>query len=292
MKTDKGMMRALVRGTYDIQDLRKRIGLRIVANFKVKLGFPPATKQDKNKDTEAQKLLKVLERSHDMMSEQVAKMSKRKKIKGDGIIDTRVEYDLIDSFLKMQEQEELYFKNVGLALPDFEIWNEFLKDVKGVGRAMAGIIISEIDISRAKYASSLWKYAGLDVASDGQGRSKRKEHLVVVEYKNAKGDMATRNSITYNPLLKTKLVGVLAGSFLRSDSPYRKFYDDYKLRLQNTPAHDEKSDGHRHNMAMRYMIKIFLIDLYTAWRKLEGLPVFPSYAESKLGLKHGEKEPA
>jgi hypothetical protein len=51
-------------------------------------------------------------------------------------------------------------------------------------------------------------------------------------------------------------------------------------------AHKEKSKGHRHNMAVRYMIKIFLIDLYNEWRSLEGLPVAPTYNEAKLGKVH------
>jgi hypothetical protein len=34
------------------------------------------------------------------------------------------------------------------------------------------------------------------------------------------------------------------------------------------------------------MIKRFLVDLYKAWRPLEGLPVAPEYSEAKLGLKH------
>jgi hypothetical protein len=48
----------------------------------------------------------------------------------------------------------------------------------------------------------------------------------------------------------------------------------------------EKSKGQRHNMAMRYMVKMFLIDLYTKWRTLEGLPVSVPYSEAKLGIKH------
>lgn len=43
------------------------------------------------------------------------------------------------------------------------------------------------------------------------------------------------------------------------------------------------------NMAIRYMIKMFLKDLWVAWRTLEGLPVTPDYAEAKLGMKHGEE---
>jgi hypothetical protein len=50
----------------------------------------------------------------------------------------------------------------------------------------------------------------------------------------------------------------------------------------------EASKGHRHNAAMRYMIKRFLVDLYKAWRPLEGLPVAPEYGEGKLGIIHGQ----
>ncbi len=170
---------------------------------------------------------------------------------------------------------------------------------------MAGVIISEIDISKAKYPSSLWAYAGLDVGSDGQGRSRRKEHLVDRTYINKAGNEATRVGITFNPFLKTKLMGVLASSFLRvKDSPYADIYRAYKHRLENHPkygiANDaarvaevkEKDDhkyapkGHRHNMALRYMVKRFLVDLYNNWRRLEGLPVAPEYSEGKLGMKH------
>jgi len=62
----------------------------------------------------------------------------------------------------------------------------------------------------------------------------------------------------------------------------RGFYDIQKLR----PKHKEKSDMHRHNMANRYMIKRFIVDLYVEWRKLEGLPVSGEYAEEKLSISH------
>jgi len=39
-------------------------------------------------------------------------------------------------------------------------------------------------------------------------------------------------------------------------------------------------------MAIRFMVKRFLVDLYFAWRTLDGLPVEPEYQESKLGHKH------
>jgi hypothetical protein len=161
-----------------------------------------------------------------------------------------------------------------------------LKDVRGCGPLMAAVIISEIDPHKAKYVSSFWKYAGLDVAEDGNGRSRKKEHLVEVEYVNKDGELSKRQSITFNPFLKTKLVGVLGTSFIRSGGKYAEIYYDYKNRLENHPVHKDKTKLHKHNMAIRYMIKMFLKDLYIAWRKLEGLPVLPDYAEGKLGIIH------
>lgn len=108
-----------------------------------------------------------------------------------------------------------------------------------------------------------------------------------VSYVNRDGEEAERNSITFNPFLKTKLIGVLAPSFIKLSNPiYAPIYRGYKHRLESNPAHQEKSKGHRDNMAKRYMIKIFLIDLYKAWRTIEGLPVTPPYHEGKLGIFH------
>ena len=51
-------------------------------------------------------------------------------------------------------------------------------------------------------------------------------------------------------------------------------------------GHKYAPKGHRHAMACRYAVKQFLVDLYTNWRKLEGLPVAVPYSEGKLGMKH------
>lgn len=46
--------------------------------------------------------------------------------------------------------------------------------------------------------------------------------------------------------------------------------------------------AHSHMKAVRYMIKMFLYDLWRYWREAEGLPIVGSYAEDKLGRRHGE----
>jgi hypothetical protein len=209
---------------------------------------------------------------------------------------------------------------------------------------MAGVITSEIDITKCPTISSLWKYAGLDVVmhdvstksknpdkideiiSSGQpyvlgesedgkreisygdgiktytngdhyiepvyeGRSRKENHLVPKEYVNRKGEITKTKGITFNPFLKTKIIGVLGTSFLRSGGHDKVTYDEYKHRLKSSFEHKDKTDGHQHNMAIRFMIKMFLLDMWRVWRELEGLPVPETYQEAILHHKHNDHRP-
>ena len=295
-------LRAMVRGAYDLQKLRIQMGNRIVGNFKVKLGQKPGM-SEKELKTFAKKLLKTLRTSYDRITDGVVKRPTRAKFTGDEVISDFTEYCLMAEYVTLMSQETSQFYRLGQVLGGFTLWTEFLEGVRGVGPAMAGVIISEIDIHKSEYPSSIWKYAGLDVAEDGKGRSRRKEHLVEVDYLDKDGKPAKRMSITFNPFLKTKLMGVLAGSFIKTKNErYCKIYYDYKLRRENhakwgaqndkekdDEGHFITSKGRRHNQAMRYMVKCFIQDLYNAWRPLEGLVVAPTYAEAKLGIKHSKE---
>lgn len=279
-------IKIMVRGAYDIQKLRVQMGNRIVQNFKSKLGQNPSQLESELGDDE-KKVLDKLRLHYKKIIDGVKKLPRQSNFKGDAVISNYTELCLLNQYVDLEEQEVKHFRQLASALKEYPIYTQFLEKVKGVGAAMAGVIISEIDIRKATYSSSLWAYAGLDVAADGNGRGRKKEHLVEVEYKNKMGEQATRVGITFNPFLKTKLVGVLASSFLRAgENPYSVIYNNYKHRLENHDKHKEKSKGHRHNMAMRYMIKRFLCDLYVAWRTLEGLSVATDYHEGKLGHKH------
>ena len=283
-----GEVKILVRGAYDLQKLRIQMGNRIAANFKAKLGQEPG-KSEASIDHEAQKILKLLRLSYARITDGLVCFPTPKRFTGDEVISNFTELCLVSQYVELLRDEKTHFARLPNTLADFPIYTKFLKDVRGVGPAMAGVMISEIDIRKARYASSLWAYAGLDVARDGAGRSRRKEHLVKVKYKAKDGTEKERDSITFNPFLKTKLVGVLGPSFLRSNSPYREFYDNMKHRLESRPDfanHEKGVKGHIHNAAIRYMVKMFLIDLYTTWRALEGLPVAEPYSVAKLGRKH------
>jgi len=285
MRNEK--IRSLVRGAYDVQKLRIQTGNRIVANFKAKLGQEPQ-KKEQTLSAEGKLILNQLRAHYTKLMDGLKTFPRQKSYKGDEVISDFTELCLIRQYIGLESEEKEHFRLLGSVLKGYTIYTEFLQDVKGVGPAMAGVIVSEFDPHRAKYPSSFWKYAGLDVGENGQGRSRKKEHLVETEYVDKDGEVKTKMGITFNPWLKTKLVGVLGSAFLRAeDSYYGQCYYSYKSRLESHPEHIEKSKGHRHNMATRYAVKRFLVDLHIAWRKIEGLPVSSEYSEGKLGMKHG-----
>ena len=273
-----------MRGAYDLQKLRIMTGNRIAANFKAKLGQKPSEKEE-TIDEQGQAILSEIRLSYKKLTDGLKSFPRQATFKGDELISNYTELSLIHEYIEMEKIENSHFTKLKNALKDFAIWNDFLEGVKGCGPAMAGIIISEIDIEKAQYPSSLWAYSGFDVAGDGKGRSRKKEHLREVEYTDKDGKPAKRVGITFNPWLKTKLY-VLATLFIKSSGPYRESYDNYKNRLEHHISWIDKTKAHRHNAAMRYMIKRFLVDLYKKWRELEGLPVAPEYSEAKLGKEH------
>jgi len=284
----QGEIKIMVRGAYDLQKLRIQMGNRIVANFKGKLGQAPG-QTEAALEREAKKMLADLRSRYRRLVDGLVRAPSRRNFNGDEVISSFTELCLVEQYVALEAREAAHFRRLGAILEEVPIYTAFLRGVKGVGPAMAGVMVSEIDIAKARTPSSLWAYAGLDVGPDGAGRSKRREHLVKIKYTDKDGAERERDGITFNPFLKTKLVGVLAASFLRSKSPYRDIYDGYKHRLESRADfadHAKGAKGHRHNAALRYMIKMFLIDLYRAWRELEGLPVAKPYHEAKLGIRH------
>jgi len=288
--SDRNNLRLIVRGSYDIQKLRIQMGNRIVRNFKAKLGQEASESEDAL-TPEAKDLLKNLRISYKKLMDGLTSFPTPAKFKGNEVISNYTELCLLNQYIELEKSEASHFRKLGNILEEFPIYTEYLKGVKGVGPAMAGVIISEIDIHKSKYSSSIWKYAGLDVAEDGKGRSMKSEHLVDVEYEAKDGSIKTKKSITFNPFLKSKLMGVLSGSFMKlNNKKYRKIYDDYKHRLENHAIYKDDTPGHRNNMAKRYMIKMFIIELYEQWREIEGLECFRPYHEAKLGLHHHQSK--
>jgi hypothetical protein len=200
-----------------------------------------------------------------------------------------------------KEKEVECEKNLKRVLKRFPIWTEYLEGIKGVGTIAAGWIIGEFDIEKATTVSKMWQFAGLNPGLvKGKKRVDHEDGKVefVETGEMIRGDKLTPGHVSpFNQNLRTALVGVLADGFIKQQNYYcMEFYYPYKARLEqeeNTVLHAGKekqwkdvNKGHRDRAAKRYMIKMFLKDLYVAWRTIEGLPVRPSYQEEYLGHKH------
>jgi hypothetical protein len=181
---------------------------------------------------------------------------------------------LMDRRSQIEAMEEVLFKDIAREVHLTPLWKEFLVNVKGCGETMAAVILTQFDINKAPTVSNLWSFAGLAPGKD----------------KKVKG-----RKCTFNQFLRAKLCGVLGSGFLKANSPYREYYDNMKNRLESedwgmaskNPTDKKKPKaGHQHKAATRYMIKMFLKDLYVAWRTLEGLEVRKPYQEEYLGHKH------
>lgn len=151
--------------------------------------------------------------------------------------------------------------------------------IKGLGAITIAYMLVYIDIEKARYASSIWAYVGLDKPSH-----KRYE-------KNVAGGG--------NKTLRTALYA-MAESFIKSKNIYRDVYDNEKRKLEasenmtesrNTQGKlitckwSETKPCHRHGAAIRKMIKHFLADFWKVWRTMEGLDTPMLYPEAKLGHK-------
>ena len=93
---------------------------------------------------------------------------------------------------------------------------------------------------------------------------------------------------------KLKVLAWKAGtSFVKQsskNSKYRKLYDQIKAEEHKLNPKSKKvdgrtvfNDGHKHNRAMRKVVKIFLAHLWQTWRRQEGLETTEPYVKQLLG---------
>jgi len=157
--------------------------------------------------------------------------------------------------------------------------------LKGVGELTVATCLVYIEIPRARHASSLWKYVGLDTAS----------------HERYQKGVASGGNKTLRTMLYT-----MADSQVKQHGPYREIYDNTKHRL----AHSEKITksrnrqgnlvevpwkdtmaSHRDGAAKRAIMKHFLADYWYVGRTLMGLGTSPIYAEAILGMSHKTIKP-
>jgi hypothetical protein len=302
---DRSALRALVRAHYDWQAQRIAFGNRLCTHVRVGLGQEPGTRTDEL-SAEAQALLADLKEEYGRLADAVAHTATSRwrglLAEHAGLIRSPYDLAMVRHYVATERDEVQLRSAIGTLVTEFAIWRWLGEDgpdgnvgVRGCGPLMAAVLIAELDPARAPHPSSFWKFAGLDVGPDGRGRGRRKEHLVKRTYIDRNGQEQERDSLTFSPWLRTKVLGVLGTSFIKSGGYYATIYRDYKHRWESHPNYGlaaqergekEATAKHRHMAAIRYMCKIFLKDLWCEWRRMEGLPVGETYAEAKLGLRH------
>ncbi len=199
-------LRPLVRGSYALQKLRIQTGL---AQYKNNLGQTPGTKETEL-SAEAINLLKQLRENYNRITDGIVKEEKRTNLdkllggikiqkEEGGLIGSMAEYALVQQYINLEKAENENFKLLTRELEEYPIYTQFLKNIRGIGERTAAVLISEIDIHKATYPSSLLALSGYDVVtSDGQGRSRRKEHLIKKKYLDKNGVEQEKDSITFN----------------------------------------------------------------------------------------------
>lgn len=151
-------------------------------------------------------------------------------------------------------------------------------NVPGVGPITIAGLQTYIDFEKAKSASAMWAYIGIDKPS--HDRYTKGE---------AGGGNKTLRTIIWNA----------ANSMTKNRKcPYRVVYDQTKDRLavsekvtksRNTQGHliecawKDTKPSHRHGAALRAVMKHFLADYWFVGRELAGLDTRPLYVEEKLG---------
>ncbi len=387
-------LKALFHGFKDLQQLRIQHGNRLCANFYSRMGVSPGTSPEKLIGQNAGIIVK-LKKDFAKITEGVVEAKKRttlikmmKKV-GTELINNEIDLSLTRSYMEFLRLEKDTVKDIKSELQKFDLWNLYLSNVTGIGPSIAGGIISYLDIYKARYVSSFWKYCGLDAmpfteeadkeyrfileeawpvkggtrnadryfvymdsekvekihnceytfrkgskdvicASEegferfqegdiicpingkrdnaqrivrktdeptpkgvfGEGRGRKKHHLVQREYVDKDGRVAKKDGLSFNPRAKTLFVGIMPDVLLKQNKHYNKIYWDKKNYYIADPnrKHPETGehllqDGHITMMARRYMAKIFLQNLWIAWKNIEKLPIERGpYHIEKLGL--------
>ena len=185
---------------------------------------------------------------------------------------------------KALKAEEARLKREMLAqLKTVPIYSQWLRHVYGFGEVACAYLLSDVDIAKCEKPSSLRRFCGLAVIN---GRLERR----------ARGVRSA-----YNSALRVKLysafVAMVKNGAKGAHSKYLRIWADAMHRKLSAPdTRPVNEGGWRPSLARaaraygwHKAADVFVEDLYTVWRSIEGLPVWPSYYAAKLGYEHGGK---
>ena len=156
------------------------------------------------------------------------------------------------------------------------IFVEFLSKVFGAATGVIpGYLVAEIDIRACEKPSALRRYCGYAVVDGKLERPIRGECL------HYSTEMRARLWQLFQGMRKNA-AKVSKGFEFGKTNKYLDIWYNAKERAILQGMKPGAADSKGRNKAT----DIFLLDLYTVWRSIEGLPVWPSYYESKVGFAH------
>lgn len=188
----------------------------------------------------------------------------------------------------LKTELDRHSKLVAKAMQDFATMDAFSRvalAVPSIGPLTVAQCLVYIDLSKARHASSLWAYVGLDKPSHAR-----------FEAGKASGGNRTLRTALY----------LMSDSQIKGRGPYREVYDRVKARLEiseklvksrNTQGHlieiawKDAKPCHRHGAALRAVMKHYLADYWFVGREMLGLENGPCYAEAMLGGNHKTVNP-
>jgi hypothetical protein len=171
----------------------------------------------------------------------------------------------------------------------------WMSGVRGMGTTLSARLLARLDLSRAPRPSSFWAYCGLDtvpgvaVQCDECGRefrvpvgrmphSHRDQGMTAwcpgrlsavpdtAAFRVASPHSRLTQRPRYDPVAK-KICYLIGVSFLRTRSPYSEVY--HRRRAATALTHPDWPRQRAHLAALRVMVKLFLRDLWTAWRRAD-----------------------
>lgn len=178
------------------------------------------------------------------------------------------------------------------------IFQTYLSKVFGLssGGPIAAYLVAEIDIRRAEKPSALRRFCGMAVIN---GRLERRTKGEVSGFSS---EMRTRLFQLFQGMWKNqrhdpdnKYLTIWRNARHRIEQSERVFdrgvdkAGEWTGKLVNGQGRAVSARGFAHSYGWHKAADVFLEDLYTVWRAIEGLPVWPSYYAAKLGYEHGGK---
>jgi hypothetical protein len=240
---------------------------------------------------------------------------------GIGRIPCRLPHDVIQDQQSLAEQVKDKAKALEGPIEEqlklMEIYRAFLHKVFGCGPIIAAYLVSNVDIRRdGLKPSSVRRYCGYAVINGRAERPRKEVAWMLADLARAREPHAlkmpknvdeirvndegqeewlVRMPIAYNTMLKSRMWQMMQAmrknaAKCTNDAPYgvtNKYLEIWYAAKWSSITIQHMTAGKADQKGLRKAVDIFLSDFYTLWRSMEGLPIWPSYYDSRRGELHG-----